>query len=256
MGVGLMKDKGHMVNEKTKYYSGGYDFYSREKEAEAIVRFMRGETGSYDFEDQHLFDTRDDSLRIVQRRIYLFYDSTSNHKISVYHEGWQALLRWVAFCKADYSLREDVYVLPNPTRTVAWTILGVWTFLMVLGAFLWYLSLSGLGAFVVIFGHFTLAVVYGLIPKGPVGDMSLLDGINVKYEPFLSEDDWQAHKHLIDQLGIPEYQERIHNKPRGLWHLSFDLPPLIGGLFVLPIYLLGDTRPGRITIYSRFRNTE
>ena len=189
------------------------DRKSRDKLAETMAKFMRGEIKSDEFDDIRSLEVsnEDKSACIIKETLWGYYSDWSDHHVSLSFEAWEQMRRWVAFLKTDYKLKTHKFNLNSYSLFIALL------FVILFGAglvFSWhYATWSVLASLWIILG-----VAWSFIRKSvqrKSHHMELEDkkyNNLCKYSPFLSEEDWHQHEQLITPLLIPKYDTELHKK--------------------------------------------
>ena len=188
------------------------DRANRDKMGKTIVAYMRREIKTRQFEHRTLARTRDKGAAAAGWQLWLIYDDYINHPVRVSPEGWDHLRRWLAFLRTDYGVVERrPPAAPRPRRlaAVSLLILGV---VLVLGLFsvpwlYFFATWAALGIPWTILAWLKWNEDEHLAKSDP--DLTLL----WRSEPFLSEADWLAHAHLLDDLDLPAFDPAVHGVP-------------------------------------------
>ena len=79
------------------------DREKRERLRAALAAYLRGELRTFAFDDENCAcgDTKDESLRLISRQLYLIHDDTVDHPISVSEPVWAQLQQIAAFLGTD-----------------------------------------------------------------------------------------------------------------------------------------------------------
>src|SRR3712207_5585268 len=78
------------------------DRAARDKLADAMVRYTKGEIDNFELDDQVFRDPGDDrTLADISLGVWLFYDDIKVHTATFGPEGWEAWRRLIAFLKSD-----------------------------------------------------------------------------------------------------------------------------------------------------------
>lgn len=210
----------------------------RHEVANNLAAFIRGEITNEEMLNRgaELRDRFSDNADEVAKRLCLtvFWDpKAAEHRISVDQEGWDVLVRWLAFLESPLT---KPYEAEIPSRGVRWRVrllAGTLPMLLVTA----YVLIRGWdwGAFAVGWASFA--------PLAILSNMRVRDDKQMlaTYSPFENEADWLAHRHLTERFDLPEYDPAIHNQPLmcglTLWQQAFQII-ITAPVVVLVIVLL------------------
>lgn len=220
------------------------DRENREKLAKATVVFMCAKIRSDAYDDARREAKPggwDAGLLLAKGVLWTCYSDLEDHAIRADHEEWNLMRRWVAFLMTDYPMCKTRVFLWTRRQTIALLFVAI---LAIAGVFSWYLG-----------RWWVVACVW--VPLGllcpPPNPNPLKEGdakgrlVEIKrlfqYQPFLSEEDWARHEHLLESFDLPEYDasayEAYASSPEAACFSSesrWTVKVLV--LLALPVYLI------------------
>jgi len=224
------------------------DLQARSRLAAATAAYMRGEMGSFAFDevvDEAMDNSTDDGLSKVAYRLWLFYDDFVDHSVHASPQGWEYLKRLLAFLTTDYVITERVHRTWHRGQLVAFGSLAA-----LVAAYLAWCNSAHWPLFLLTCIGAALAVRYGTDP--PVRETSDLEEL-WQFSPFLSQEDWQGRARLVDQYRIPAYDPQEHARPhRSVYDgWASQIPWWPSLLVVTPLRLLFRLRPHTDSVLLR-----
>jgi hypothetical protein len=224
----------------------------RELMAKALAAFMRGEIKARQFDKQVMKwdNSYMDRISCDEGKaafvLWHFYDDLIDHHISVSKEGWDCLKRWLAFLKTDYGLRERKVQCAQYPRLVAPGLLALFPLAFLAACHFQQLAIffaAWLGVAIV-----WLILYYRKRARDRSFIMTDKEGKELlTHAPFLSQEDWQNHAHLIAVFDIPPYDPAVHNKVyrKRTWiNPAWERIATFGfALLVLPVWLIWAIKP-------------
>jgi hypothetical protein len=198
----------------------------REKLISSAERFLSKEIDSMDFANETAsVETEDRGVTIAGgTRFFMIYFAKGKYYVEEPGRAWELVRRWMAFLRSDYQLDTE-----NEFHVSAWNYRKRWR---------WAVSVLAMGP-LVFWGQWGLYSVACLAVWLVWSGMwiykkrcdrkireSNLDRWRAKlaFEPFYSEEDWNAHRHLIDDCSIPPTPPPIEDD----WKINH--PPISNGI--------------------------
>ncbi len=221
----------------------------REKLIAKTLQFIRREIRADAFNeclmDGDWSETKDraasDVLWLLKRQA----DDYRDHEFCANEECWKFVTRLLAFLKTDYGLRRE--------RTANWRVMSWWPRWLLLGL----LAATGvswwLGNWWILVGAW--AVIFAVWRASFPLDIRAGKQIQKEWPfwPFLSAKDWEKHRHLVDELNLPEFDPEIYDRsirpPAAETRMK--IWSELGGVLMLPLDLLMDASVSEREIHLR-----
>lgn len=176
---------------------------TRKELADVIAAWMRGDISTLEFRKatDDISTMEDVELQSIADEMRYRYMPSADKPISVSRKGWAQLCRWLEFLRTDYHLEEQ------------WPPLSKIPFFVPLVLLLILLASYGMSTRFFASAWFLIAVAWVVLvyirDHKNIAAFRYNDDFKKREEfmPFLSEEDWLANKHLLDEFDIPQYSE-------------------------------------------------
>jgi hypothetical protein len=215
----------------------------RDAVAAALVGFLRGTLPPTTFRAQlaALGDIPDDRYLTEFRDQFTYPGYFDPGALSA--QAWAWLVRSLAYLKTE---REPEPCAPPSSedpeqpvmiRLARWHVLGLGVVAALGPLVSWWLPALGVVISFLLFQMF-------MWRQGAIQDE--VNRQKWAFDPFVSEADWLAHRHLVESEHLPEYDPRIHNRPARSWgllgHLVFALgmvafAVMLAGMYVFSVFI-------------------
>lgn len=177
--------------------------------AELMAAYMRGEISPAEFHKQtaghRKYDDR--AAQTIADELWYHYDNLKGQPVHLTSRAWNQFCRWIAFLQTDYQLE------PKWPKLKKIPVLVPLLMLLILAAS-WQFELR-----VFLLVWFLIGVAWSfLIYLRDQKNLSIRNGDSdfqqaAGFAPFLSEEDWQANRHLLDKFNLPAYSQEVHGGP-------------------------------------------
>lgn len=201
---------------------------NRRELADAIAAWMKGEMSTSEFRDAtcNIVGMEDIESQDIASELHHYYLEKTDGPIRVSRNGWKQLSRWLIFLRSDYHLEQKW----PPLTKISFVIPLL---LLVILAFAYGVSMRFF-----VMTWFFIAVAWTLM-------IYVRDHRNIQtyrydpefrkmreFAPFLSDEDFTAHRHLLEEFNLPPY-----TAPEGNITAEYKYPET-DSLYIIPIMLL------------------
>lgn len=177
--------------------------------AEVMAAYMRGEIQPEDFHKKTAGADKyaDPAAETIAEELWYHYNDLKTKPVSLSAKAWNQFARWIAFLRTDFELEEKwprLVKIPVWVPVVLLLILAVsWRFEFRVFFLVWFL-IGVAWSFMVYVRDQKNLLIRNTDPEFQQA---------VNFAPFLSEEDWQVNRHLLDDYNLPEYSPEMHGGP-------------------------------------------
>jgi hypothetical protein len=173
---------------------------TRDEFADVMAAYMRGEMAPQEFQARTavIENFHDTESKNIAEEMWYHYGGLKNNQIKPTCRAWEQLCRWLAFLQTDFGL---VKKWPKLVRIPSIFPL---LFLLIL------IASYGMSSRFCFMTWFWLGVVWSFMIYLRDQKNLVIRNNDQEFQqacrcaPFLSDDDWQTHKHLLDKYSLPQ----------------------------------------------------
>jgi hypothetical protein len=215
------------------------DRAARDDLIEAVLAYMRREIDNRGLEkrlEPYLGTRRrGKTIALAAELIWCHYDDFRTHFVHPWPGEWDSLRRILAFLKTDRDLTRQRIGVRHWRR---WVALAGLALLAAGAAAAWeYRTFEYLAGMWVVVGAAWVLIWPYPAPTAEVGERA-------RYSPFRDRADWEAHRPLLRDMGVPPYTSHADDRlDRPAWNALWqDLDWRLLSLLGLPLVLLAALR--------------
>lgn len=207
---------------------------NRRELADKIAAWMKGEisTSQFRHDTEDVAAMKDVESQNITSELHYYYLEKNDQPICVSRNGWRQLRRWLVFLRTDHQLEQKWPPLTKISFVIPLLMLVIlacsYTVSMRFFVMTW----------------FIIAVVWTLM-------IYVRDHRNIQayrydpsfrklkeFAPFLSKEDFTAHKHLLEEFNLPNYTAPQENVTSEYKYPETDAMYIIPVMLLLPLVLL------------------